>query len=301
MKSISLLKQAQVEQIWPARAVSDGAGVRINRSAHSNDMARMDPFLMLDELGSDNADDYIGGFPEHPHRGFETVTYMLKGRMQHKDHMGNVGELASGDVQWMTAGRGVLHSEMPMQESGRLHGFQLWVNLPAAQKMVSAKYRHIDAKRIPIAEASGTAVKVIAGQFQAWQQGWQPAVEGAVTGIATSPWMFDITLDAQAELQLALNPQHKVLLYVYQGQVQVGEQGHSQVVRQQQMVKLTAAEALALTAVDNVKLLLLAGKPIGEPVVQYGPFVMNSMAEINQAMLDYQQGRLVSNNTESAC
>jgi quercetin 2,3-dioxygenase len=285
-----------VVDIWPAHPVTDGDGVRINRNAFSGRMHLLDPFLMLDEIASDEADDYIGGFPEHPHRGFETVTYMLEGKMQHRDHMGNTGELVSGSVQWMTAGRGVLHSEMPQQESGRLHGFQLWVNLPAKDKLCEPNYREYQPEAIPeVSIGKHSHAKVIAGNFQQWQDdAWQTAVSGPVQGIATAPAMYDIKLTNNDELNLHLDNKKKVIVYVYQGELDVVSGTRHQQVNAQHMALLTHGETLKLKPYEDTRFLLLAGVPLREPIANWGPFVMNTGGEIEQALEDYRSGRLVS-------
>ncbi len=284
-----------VVDIWPAHPVTDGDGVRINRNAFSGRMHLLDPFLMLDEIASDEADDYIGGFPEHPHRGFETVTYMLEGKMQHRDHMGNTGELVSGSVQWMTAGRGVLHSEMPQQESGRLHGFQLWVNLPAKDKLCKPNYREFQPAEIPsVSIGKNSHAKVIAGEFkQSHDNDWQAVVSGPVQGIATDPSMYDITLVNGDELNLHQDNKKKVLIYVYQGKLDVVSGRRHQQVNAQHMALLTHGEILKLKPCEDTRFLLLAGVPLREPIANWGPFVMNTGEEIEQAIQDYRDGQLV--------
>jgi quercetin 2,3-dioxygenase len=212
--------QRQLQRLIPALATSDGAGVRIKRSLGQSQQARFDPFLMLDEFNSDKADDYIAGFPAHPHRGFETVTYMLDGHMLHEDHMGNRGDLKSGDVQWMTAGRGIIHSEMPQQEEGRMRGFQLWLNLPAAEKMKPAAYRDIPAADIPVvALPGGGEVKVIAGEVQV--DGIRTS--GPISGLSTEPVYWDVRLPAGGGFSHAIKPGHNAFIYVYEGEVVIGD------------------------------------------------------------------------------
>ncbi|MBE0511175.1 MAG: pirin family protein [Chromatiales bacterium] len=262
---------------------SDGAGVRLNRVISFQ--RELDPFLMLDEFNSDQADDYIAGFPSHPHRGFETVTYMLDGRMLHEDHLGNQGLLVSGAVQWMTAGRGIIHSEMPQQEEGRMRGFQLWLNLPAAEKMKPAAYRDIPPEAIPVFANAQAQVKVVAGRFV---QG-ETVVEGAVRAVSTQPLYLDIDLQPQAELVVPVEPGHTVLLYVFDGALQVTgrslTKGHLARLGKGDQVQLAGGE-------QGGRALLLAARPLGEPVAHYGPFVMNTMDEIKQAIDDYNHGRL---------
>lgn len=283
--------QRELHQIIDGRVTSDGAGVRIKRSLGQTTQARFDPFLMLDEFNSENAEDYIAGFPSHPHRGFETVTYMLEGHMLHEDHMGNRGNLKSGDVQWMTAGRGIIHSEMPQQEDGAMRGFQLWLNLPAAEKMKPAAYRDIPSCTIPVVPlANGGQVKVVANSV---------TIEGKTTlgpikGLSTEPIFWDVHLPAQGLFTQMVPMNHNLFIYVYQGSVVIGQQDR----------KLTAGKAGLLLKGDEISLvakdeaahfLVLAGKPINEPIAQYGPFVMNTQDEIEQAIADYRSGVLASN------
>ncbi len=280
-----------VKQIIPAVAVSDGAGVKIKRSLGLNAQLRFDPFLMLDCFGSEQADDYIKGFPPHPHRGFETVTYMLDGHMLHEDHLGNKGHLKSGGVQWMTAGRGIIHSEMPQQEQGLMCGFQLWLNLPAAEKMKPAAYADIAPEQIPECQpVAGVRVKVIAGSFHCADS----EVQGPIFGLSTEPQFYDIRLTAGSELKVTLPLGHHALLYPFSGLVAVKHQDTLQQINEHHAGLLTDGEHVTLSAAVDVSLILLAGKPIAEPVAQYGPFVMNTNAEIEQAIRDYQQGKLTA-------
>jgi len=269
-------------------ATSDGGGVKLRRSLGQRQGIRLDPFLMLDEFGTDNPGDYIAGFPAHPHRGFETVTYMLDGHMRHEDHLGNVGELTSGGVQWMTAGRGIIHSEMPQQEEGRMRGFQLWINLPAAEKMKPAGYRDIPADRIPVAVLpGGVRVKVIAGSVQADGK----PVAGPIQGLSTEPVYLDVWLEAGARFVYPLPARHNAFVYPYEGKVAVGTD--ARLLQSQAAGILSPGEQVEVTAQDGpARLLLLAARPLAEPVVQYGPFVMNSVEEIQQAIADYQSGTL---------
>ncbi|GHG73317.1 putative quercetin 2,3-dioxygenase [Alishewanella longhuensis] len=284
-----------LKQLIPAVTVSDGAGVKIKRSLGQTPQLRLDPFLMLDCFGSEQADDYIAGFPAHPHRGFETVTYMLDGHMLHEDHLGNKGHLKSGGVQWMTAGRGIIHSEMPQQESGLMRGFQLWLNLPAAEKMKDAAYVDITAEQIPLAHpADGITVKVIAGIFTFQQQSWA----GPIQGLSTEPLYFDIHLTAGHHLTLPIPDGHHALLYPYEGEVKLSSE-QQQVISTHHAAVLSTTGELSITAEQNTRVLLLAAKPINEPIVQYGPFVMNTAAEIEQAIRDYQQGKLTSGHNPS--
>lgn len=279
--------QRQLKQLIPARATSDGAGVRIQRSLGQSQNARLDPFLMLDEFNSETADDYIGGFPSHPHRGFETVTYMLEGHMLHEDHMGNRGDLKSGDVQWMTAGRGIIHSEMPQQKEGRMRGFQLWLNLPAAEKMKPAHYRDIAAEQIPSLDFAQGRVKVIAGTVELDGQ----KAEGPIQGLSTEPRYWDLHLEPGGRFEQALPRGHHAFVYLYEGDLSLGEPPRA--LQQSQAGLLSDGDRLSLQAGNQgAKALILAGKPIGEPIAQYGPFVMNTPEEIEQAIDDYRQGRL---------
>ncbi|MBK5964159.1 hypothetical protein CCR95_08695 [Thiocystis minor] len=277
-----------LERILTAMPASDGGGVKLYRIVGPDGMRGLDPFLLLDEFGSDAADDYIAGFPPHPHRGFETVTYMLEGRMLHEDHLGHQGLLSSGGVQWMTAGRGVIHSEMPQQESGRMHGLQLWINLPAKNKLVAPAYRHLPAEAIPVATlANGIQVKVIAGGFA---EGDTHLV-GAARGIATDPLYLDVRLPVQTELAVPIPAGHRALVYLIAGRLQIA--GQELVPRQ--MAVLGAGDGIGLKAgKTEVHALVLAARPLGEPIAHHGPFVMNTQEEIAQAIKDYEQGRLVA-------
>ncbi|MCU0975808.1 MAG: pirin family protein [Steroidobacteraceae bacterium] len=267
---------------------SDGAGVKLRRSLGQADHLRHDPFLMLDEFFSDNPDDYLAGFPPHPHRGFETVTYMLDGRMRHEDSRGNRGDLGPGDVQWMTAARGIIHSEMPQQAEGRMRGFQLWLNLPASHKMNPAAYRDIPAGEIPTVEpAQDVRVKVIAGTILV---DGAPVAGPAPTG-PTEPLFLDLHLAPGTAFTVPLPTGHAAFLYLYEGSARIGADGGALPHRAAGL--LSDGDAVQVTAgPEGARLLVLAARPIREPVVQYGPFVMNSRAEIERAILDYQQGRL---------
>jgi quercetin 2,3-dioxygenase len=270
-----------LQRVIPSIPASDGAGVKLRRSLGASQLARHDPFLMLDEFYSDDPDDYLAGFPSHPHRGFETVTYMLDGHMQHKDSGGNTGDLGPGDVQWMTAARGLIHSEMPQQTEGRMRGFQLWLNLPAKEKMKPPAYRDVAAAEIPVVAVHGGEVKVIAGRFGDTQ--------GAVHGGTTDPQYWDVHLAAGAALEAALPAGYNAFLYAYEGEARVGEDG--QALPNRAAGLLSAGDAVKIEAgAKGTRVLVLAAKPLGEPVVQYGPFVMNTREEIEQAIADYQAG-----------
>lgn len=282
------MSQRAIRSIIKAQAVSDGAGVKIYRSLGLQQHLRLDPFLMLDCFGSAEASDYIAGFPAHPHRGFETVTYMLAGHMLHEDHLGNQGHLKSGGVQWMTAGRGIIHSEMPQQQSGLMQGFQLWLNLPAAEKMKAAAYVDLTPDQIPqVAISEHSWVKVIAGDFR---PDGQSVIKGPVQGLSTAPLYLDVSLHAGEVVHVDIPAGHNALVYPFVGEVQLGDE-HAHVGTHQAAV-LTDGTALTVRSSAPARFLVLAAKPIGEPIVQYGPFVMNTVAEIEQAMRDYQAGTL---------
>lgn len=278
----------QLSRVIDAKPTSDGAGVRLRRSLGSGEGTRLDPFLMLDEFSSENPGDYIAGFPSHPHRGFETVTYILDGHMRHEDHLGNQGDLKSGGVQWMTAGRGIIHSEMPQQEEGRMRGFQLWINLPAQEKMKPAGYRDIQPEEIPaLALTGGGHAKVIAGKLHANGN----VIAGPIDGLSTAPLYLDITLPAAGSFSHPLEAGLNAMLYVFEGSAQLD--GSTQVLNTHSAAILSDGDAVALQAgPEGVRFLLLAGRPLHEPIVQYGPFVMNTVEEIQQAVQDYQTGRL---------
>jgi len=282
-----------VTQIIASIPTSDGAGVSLRRSLGSRRGLYVDPFLMLDEFFSDNPDDYLAGFPSHPHRGFETVTYMLDGHMRHQDHLGNTGDLGPGDVQWMTAARGIIHSEMPQQSEGRMRGFQLWINLPAAEKMKAARYRDIPAAEIPIIPLQGGAgeVRLIAGRFRAAAG----PINGAGSALATDPLYLDVRLDASAEFSTAVASSYNAFIYVYEGDAQVGPSEDSRALPNRAAGVLSSGANIRVQAgSQGVRFLLLAARPLGEPVVQYGPFVMNTREEIEQAVEDYRSGRLTA-------
>ena len=259
---------------------SDGAGVKLTRVIGQRALPDLDPFLMLDEFGSEKGADYIGGFPDHPHRGFETVTYMLDGRMRHGDNKGHSGLLVSGSVQWMTAGRGIVHSEMPEQEDGLMRGFQLWVNLPAKDKMCQPRYQEYAPEKIPVSHpAPGVTVKVIAGEVV--------GVKGPVGGVATDPTYLDIALEKGASFSHALPKDYNAFAYVFEGSAMVGIKE----LESQQLAVLSLGERFEVRADDGpARLILVAGKPLREPVAKYGPFVMNTAEEIHQAIADFQAG-----------
>jgi len=271
-----------IERIVEGIATSDGAGVNLTRVLSGSLQKRLDPFLMLDAFASDDPDDYIAGFPDHPHRGFETVTYMLAGRMRHRDSAGHEGLLQNGGVQWMTAGRGVIHSELPEQEDGVMEGFQLWLNLPAQRKMAESWYRDFPNEAIPeYVTPEGVKVRVIAGSSN--------GVKGAVTREVTEPLYLDIHVPAGVEFSTAMPVTHNAFIYVYRGTAAVdGVQLASR--RMGILSNTPEAEGVTISAAEETRLILIAGKPLNEPIVQYGPFVMNTQQEIHQALSDYNNG-----------
>lgn len=281
--STTTATERDVLDVAQAEPTSDGAGVRLNRALGTRALPMVDPFLMLDEFSSDRPDDYLAGFPDHPHRGFETVTYMLAGSMEHRDSVGNTGRLGPGSVQWMTAGRGIVHSEMPKQDHGLMRGFQLWVNLPAKDKMQAPRYQDIPPERVPEVTVGDARVRVIAGEVA--------GATGPVLGIATAPIMIDVTLPEGASFTQALPEDHAAFGYVFEGAVRIGASGRE--VRRGHLAVLGRGERVTLVGGDGGgRVLFLAGKPIREPVARYGPFVMNTPQEIEQAFLDYRAGRL---------
>jgi len=271
-----------VSLVLPAQPTKDGAGVSLNRALGQRALGMLDPFLMLDEFQTENPNDYIAGFPDHPHRGFETVTYMIHGAMEHRDSVGNQGRLRPGSAQWMTAGRGIVHSEMPKQESGLMWGFQLWVNLPAQRKMIAPRYQDIAPEQIPEVALERGRLRVVAGSAE--------GKTGPVTGIDVAPLFVDVTLEKGGELALPLPPQHASFVYVTDGAMRLG--AGKQEVRKGHLAVLTAGDVLQLGG-EGGRALVLAGRPIGEPVARMGPFVMNTEAELRQAVEDYRSGRLV--------
>lgn len=276
--------QRRVEKIISAQATSDGDGVKIFRSIGSHILSDLNPFLLLDELKSDSSSDYMGGFPDHPHRGFETVTYMLDGQMRHKDSAGNEGVIRAGDIQWMTAGSGIIHSEMPEQTQGRLWGFQLWINLPAAQKMQAPRYQEIATANIPELSLNNGLVRVLAGEIQHQES----VVSGAINNIATQPLLLDVQLvDETWTTQLPEN--YVAIVYVYRGELSIGENE----LHTQQLAVLSSGSDLTLTTNHTAGALILAAKKINEPIARAGPFVMNTQQELMQAFYDYRTHQLV--------
>lgn len=271
-----------VDQIIRAQPMAEGAGVTVHRTIGTARLRHFDPFLMLDHFGSDNPNEYIAGFPDHPHRGFITLTYMLDGHMLHEDSMGNRGDLNAGGVQWMKAASGVIHSEMPQQTDGLMRGFQLWINLPAAQKMSEPGYQEYSANAIPIIAVAGGELKLICGTFA--------DTSGPITDLNTEVFYFDLSIDANATVEIDVGAEHKIFAYCYAGTTATQQQAlptHS-------LVTFTAGEKIAFQAQsEGAKLIVVGGKPIDEPIVQYGPFVMNTRDEIESAIRDFQAGRLV--------
>ncbi|HMM68403.1 MAG TPA: pirin family protein [Dokdonella sp.] len=271
-----------IRQLVPAIEVTEGAGVTVHRSIGTPALKNLDPFLMLDHFGSDNPDEYIAGFPEHPHRGFITFTYMLDGHMEHRDSMGNRGDLKAGGVQWMKAASGVIHSEMPQQTNGLMRGFQLWINLPARDKMSDPAYQEFSAAAIPEVALDAGRVRVLAGGFG--------GVRGVIEDPATDVLYLDVSLAAAARFSLPLSETHNAFVYVFEGAGRLA----GQELQTHSLAVLGAGDAVEIAAgEEGARFILVAGRPIGEPVVQYGPFVMNTREEIEQAYADYRDNRLV--------
>lgn len=286
LPSARVSRPRALERLVTGMPTSDGAGVKLTRVLTQKLQRRLDPFLMLDAFGSDKADDYIAGFPDHPHRGFETVTYMIAGRMLHRDSAGHEGLLENGGVQWMTAGRGVIHSEIPQQEEGLMEGFQLWLNLPAKDKMSAPWYRDFAATELPrFTTEAGVEAIVIAGDSH--------GVSGAVSRETTAPLYLDLHLPAGASFAQPLPAGHNAFLYVYRGELKVG--GDTVPVRNMAILANDAdSDGVVIEAATDTRALLIAGRPLGEPIAQYGPFVMNTEQEIYQAVADYRAGRLAA-------
>jgi hypothetical protein len=280
----AVLKPRSVERLVAGQPTSDGAGVKLTRVLTNTLQQRLDPFLMLDAFGSDNPGDYIAGFPDHPHRGFETVTYMIAGRMRHRDSAGHEGLLTNGGVQWMTAGRGVIHSELPEQEEGAMEGFQLWLNLAAKDKMIPAWYRDIPSGEIPEFTRDGATVRVIAGSSH--------GVAGAMQRERTAPLYLDLHLAPGARFEQALPSGHNAFVYVYRGALTIGV-NEVPLQRMAILANTPGSDGVVLTAGQApTRALLIAGAPLDEPIAQYGPFVMNTRDELMQAVADFQAGRL---------
>ena len=285
MNQSASLRSRRLTRVVRGTPASDGAGVKLNRVIGTQQVPDIDPFLMLDEFRSDDAGDYIAGFPDHPHRGFETVTYMLAGRMRHADNHGHSGLMEAGSVQWMTAGRGIIHSEMPEQQDGLMAGFQLWINLPARLKMTAPHYQEFPSGAIPqLAPAAGVNVKLIAGELA--------GQAGPVHGIATQPLYWDIGLAAGTAWQVPVPATHQAFIYVFEGDVLAGPEASRHAIQRGQMAVLGEGDTLELTGGSaGARLLLVAGLPLREPVARYGPFVMNTAEEIHRAFEDYRNGR----------
>jgi len=274
----------ELARLTPGIPTSDGAGVRLTRIIGSPDLNMLDPFLLLDCFESDNPDDYIAGFPDHPHRGFETVTYLLAGRMRHKDNAGHEGVIEPGGVQWMTAGRGIVHSEMPEQENGLLKGFQLWINLPAAEKMTTPSYQEFDASQVPVETLEhGGTVTVIAGKTDR-------GTVGPAHRPSTDPLYFDVELPSGGSLEQLIPPSHHAAIYTVDGSVQIGEQRNP--IPSGMLGVLSDGDQVRVsTDNERVRFLLIAGRRLDEPVARGGPFVMNTKQEVMQAFSDYQNNR----------
>lgn len=278
------MTQRTIKQAWQAMAARDGAGVNLNRALGASQDQRLDPFLMLDAFSSADPNDYIAGFPAHPHRGFETVTYIVNGHMGHKDHLGNEGDLKAGGVQWMTAGRGIIHEEMPQQEQGLLRGFQIWLNLPAKEKMQPASYKDVPKEAMPWQDlAAGGKIKLIAGSLEGI------AIQSDNTR-QTAPIIADIKLTGSNEELLHIPADHQAMVYVFEGELSIA----GRVLKSNDAAVLSAGDQLVLSSTNNARLLLLAGNALNEPIAQYGPFVMNTEEEIQQAIADYRNGTLTA-------
>ena len=278
------MSEIEIKKIVEPVETSDGAGVKLKRSIGTSAINYLDPFLLLDEFGSENKDDYMAGFPPHPHRGIETVTYMLEGKFEHKDSTGAKGIMSSGDVQWMKTGGGIIHSEMPAMSDGKLHGFQLWVNMPAKLKMSKPEYIYLDAKQIKIYKDEEKKIKIIAGKFKNY--------EGPVRGHNVEPIYFDIELREENEFKFDLPLNHNSFIYLVEGNIKIGKDKH-QKIGGSSLVVLKKGKNLNVRALTRSKFLLIAGKPIGETIARGGPFVMNTKQEILQAMEDYNNGNFI--------
>ena len=277
------MKNVEVKKIIDPVLSSDGAGVKLKRSI-GIEPNYFDPFLMLDEFGSDNRDDYVGGFPAHPHRGIETVTYMLEGEFEHEDSTGAKGKMRAGDIQWMKTGSGIIHSEMPSMTEGRLHGFQLWINMPSKLKMTKPNYIYIDSDKIQTHKDNEKQVKVIAGKFE--------KAEGLVQGHNIEPIYFDIKLEKDKTFNFKLPINHNSFIYLINGEIKIGKKNHDRI-KESTLILLEKGDNLEVNSVTSSKFLLISGKPIGEEIARGGPFVMNNKSEILQAVQDYHNGTFV--------
>lgn len=278
------MSEIEIKKIVEPVETSDGAGVKLKRSIGTPTVNYLDPFLLLDEFGSENKDDYMAGFPPHPHRGIETVTYMLEGKFEHKDSTGAKGIMSSGDVQWMKTGGGIIHSEMPAMSDGKLHGFQLWVNMPAKLKMSKPEYIYLDAKQIKIYRDEEKKIKIIAGKFKDY--------EGPIKGHNVEPIYFDIELREENEFKFDLPLNHNSFIYLVEGNIKIGKNKHQRI-DGSSLIILKKGRNLNVKALKRSKFLLIAGKPIGETIARGGPFVMNTKQEILQAMEDYNNGNFI--------
>ena len=278
------MSEIEIKKIVEPVETSDGAGVKLKRSIGTPTVNYLDPFLLLDEFGSENKDDYMAGFPPHPHRGIETVTYMLEGKFEHKDSTGAKGIMSSGDVQWMKTGGGIIHSEMPAMSDGKLHGFQLWVNMPAKLKMSKPEYIYLDAKQIKIYKDEEKKIKIIAGKFKNY--------EGPIKGHGVEPIYFDIELREENEFKFDLPLNHNSFIYLVEGSIKIGKDKHQRI-DGSSLIVLKKGKNLNVKALKRSKFLLIAGKPIGETIARGGPFVMNTKQEILQAMEDYNNGNFI--------
>tara|TARA_Y100000816_G_scaffold188348_1_gene137083 strand:- start:36 stop:872 length:837 start_codon:yes stop_codon:yes gene_type:complete len=277
------MSNIEVNKVINPTPASDGAGVKLKRSI-GVEPNYFDPFLMLDEFGSENKDDYVAGFPAHPHRGIETVTYMLAGEFEHKDSTGGKGRMTAGDVQWMKTGSGIIHSEMPAMKEGKLHGFQLWINMPAKHKMNKPEYLYIDSKKMSIHKDQEKKIKVIAGKFE--------NAEGPVIKHNVEPIYFDVELEENKLFNFKLPKTHNSFIYLVEGEIKIGNKEHKQT-KDSTLILLTKGDNLKITAINKAKFLLISGKPIGEQIARGGPFVMNTKKEIQQAIEDYHSGTFV--------
>ena len=277
------MKNIEVKQIIEPIPASDGAGVKLKRSI-GVEPNYFDPFLMLDEFGSENSEDYVAGFPPHPHRGIETVTYMLAGDFEHKDSLGSTGRMCAGDVQWMKTGSGIIHSEMPLMKEGKLHGFQLWINMPSYLKMTTPEYLYLDSKEINHYADPEKLVKVIAGRYE--------GINGSISNHNLEPVYFDVSLTKGNKFSFPLSPEKNSFVYLYEGEIKVGHKDNGRVLGST-LVTLSAGEALQVEAVEDAKFLVVSGRPINEEIVRGGPFVMNTREEILEAIEDYRNGTFI--------
>ena len=277
------MDKIEVNKIIKPISASDGAGVKLKRSI-GVEPNYFDPFLMLDEFGSENSEDYVAGFPPHPHRGIETVTYMLAGEFEHKDSTGGQGKMSAGDVQWMKTGSGIIHSEMPAMKEGKLHGFQLWINMPASKKMDKPEYHYIDADKMSIHKDDEKKIKVIAGKFE--------NAEGPINKHNIEPFYFDIELKKDKKFNFNIPSSHNTLIYLIEGEIEIGDKKHEKI-KNSTLILLTRGEKLKVRASTDAKYLLISGKPIGEQIARGGPFVMNTKEEILQAIDDYHNNNFV--------